>query len=79
MCFARDSRWHGEKPNRRDGSTSFGDPSMSTRDVSRVPADHQARSQEAVTTPAIKRNLGGTAAQRPRKCKSLSRERSRES
>ena len=46
--------------------TSFTDPSMSTkRDVSRVPADHQAPSQEAVTTLAVKRNLGGPAAKRP--------------
>ena len=40
------------------------------RDVSRVPTDHQAPSQEAVTT-AITRNLRGTAAPRPRRSKSL--------
>ena len=64
----RDSRRHGEKLNRRDGSTMV---DQYKRDMSRVPTYHQAPGQHAVTTANTMRNLGGMRTWRPRRSMSL--------
>ena len=80
MCLARvkdegKERSHTEE---MDPKVSLTGLDQYKRDVSRVPTDHPASSQEAVTT-ATTRNLGGMHTHGLCRSWSLSRQRSRES